>query len=396
MKFCASWPMSGLVVLLTVFGISPLAAQSVMSRAEVRARTAELTALGAALFRDPHLSASGRVSCASCHDPVHGFGPPDARPVQPGGVDMARTSFRAPPSLTYLQDVPAFSEHEFESEDELDESVDNGPTGGLTWDGRVDRTAVQARIPLLSPDEMANPNETAVEKALAAFGHGPTLDRLALKGESRFAVALEALEAYQQEAKTFYPFTSRYDGWLAGKEKLTPQELHGLALFEDPAKGNCSSCHVSAPGRDGSPPRFTDYGLIALAVPRNRQIAANHDSAFHDLGLCGPLRTDFRDRAEYCGLFRTPSLRNVAQRKVFFHNGVVHDLREAVAFYVTRDSDPGRWYARGPHGVTLYDDLPRCYWPNINMDPPFGRKTPALSDDEIDAVVAFLRTLTDR
>ena len=60
------------------------------------------------------------------------------------------------PSLMYLQAVPPFSEHYFESDDEGDESIDNGPTGGLTWDGRVDRGRDQAKIPLLSPFEMAN------------------------------------------------------------------------------------------------------------------------------------------------------------------------------------------------------------------------------------------------
>ena len=57
-----------------------------------------------------------------------------------------------------------------------------------------------------------------------------------------------------------------------------------------------------------------------------------------------------QDRPEYCGLFRTPSLRNVALRQTFFHNGVFHSLRDAVAFYVTRETDPGRWYPRNPDG----------------------------------------------
>ncbi len=70
-------------------------------------------------------------------------------------------------------------------------------------------------------------------------------------------------------------------------------------------------------------------------MPRNPAIPANADPAYHDLGLCGPYRTDFKDRAEYCGLFRTPTLRNVALKKSFFHNGVFHDLRDAVAFYAT-------------------------------------------------------------
>jgi cytochrome c peroxidase len=129
--------------------------------------------------------------------------------------------------------------------------------------------------------------------------------------------------------------------------------------------------------------------MIALGVPRNPAIPANADPAYFDLGLCGPVRTDLRDHPDYCGRFKTPSLRNVAVRTSFFHNGLVHDLRQAVAFYVERDSAPEKWY---PHGK--FDDLPERYWENINTDPPFGPR-PALTEAEIDDVVAFLGTLTD-
>jgi cytochrome c peroxidase len=128
-------------------------------------------------------------------------------------------------------------------------------------------------------------------------------------------------------------------------------------------------------------------------------IPANNDPNYHDLGLCGPQRTDLAGRSEYCGLFRTPTLRNVALKKSFFHNGFFHSLRDVVSFYATRDSDPGRWYPKNSDGtVRKYDDLPQAYWDNLNQDPPFGRKpgdAPALTDPEIDDIVAFLRTLTD-
>ena len=97
---------------------------------------------------------------------------------------------------------------------------------------------------------------------------------------------------------------------------------------------------MSARGKDGTPPQFTDYGLVALGVPRNTAIPANSDPSFVDLGLCGPLRTDLRDRAVYCGRFKTPSLRNTATRRVFFHNGVFHSLRQVIEFYVQRDTNP--------------------------------------------------------
>jgi cytochrome c peroxidase len=126
---------------------------------------------------------------------------------------------------------------------------------------------------------------------------------------------------FQQSHAEFYPYSSKYDAYLAGKAELTAQERRGLSLFENAAKGNCARCHLSAPGKDGTPPQFTDYGLVAIGAPRNSTVPANKDPNFFDLGLCGPLRSDLRDRAEYCGRFKTPSLRNVAARRVCFTTG---------------------------------------------------------------------------
>jgi len=375
-----------------------------LTRAQAYARADALQGLGRELFFDRSLSASGRMACATCHDPNHAFGPPNALPVQLGGKDLREPGLRATPSLKYLQAVPQFTEHYFESDDEGDESVDNGPTGGLTWDGRVDRRRDQARVPLLSPFEMANGGPADVVARVRQASYAGRLrqifgDLIFDDSDKAFAAISEALEVYQQDYRAFYPYSSKYDAYLAGRTKLTPREAHGLELFNDPAKGNCASCHYSERGNDGTPPQFTDYGLIALGVPRNRAIPANADPNFFDLGACGPLRTDLAGRAEYCGLFRTPSLRNVALRNTFYHNGSEHDLHKAVEFYVERDTWPAKWYPRGPDGqVEKFDDLPAQYRGNINMDPPFGGKPgdkPALSPAEIDDIVAFLGTLTD-
>lgn len=375
-----------------------------LSRPEAYARAAALDALGRKLFADPSLSASGHLACATCHDPQFAYGPPDDRDVQLGGKTMREAGLRAVPSLKYLQAVPQFTEHYYESDDEGDPSVDNGPTGGLTWDGRVDRRRDQARVPLLSPFEMANDAAAFVVAKVRKAGYSDDMrrifgDAIFDDSERAFAGVVEALEVYQQNAAEFYPYSSRYDTYLAGRAQLSPQEMRGLALFNDPAKGNCASCHRSAPGNDGTPPQFTDYGLIAIGVPRNRNIAANADPNYYDLGACGPLRSDLAGRGEFCGLFRTPSLRNVARRKTFFHNGRVHSLHEAVAFYVERDTDPGKWYPRDADGkVRKYDDVPVQYHRNINSEPPFGARAgngPALSASEIDDVVAFLKTLSD-
>jgi cytochrome c peroxidase len=166
-------------------------------------------------------------------------------------------------------------------------------------------------------------------------------------------------------------------------------------VFNDPEKGNCAQCHRSAVMADGRPPLFTDFGYVALGVPRNRAIPANDNPEYFDLGLCGPERHDLAGQTKYCGMFKAPTLRNVASKKSFYHNGFFHSLRDAVAFYAERDTDPGKWYPTGPDGVVRkFDDLPAAYVGNVSMEMPFGPKR-VLSDSDVDDLVAFLRTLTD-
>jgi cytochrome c peroxidase len=361
---------------------------------------AALTAIGRDLFSDPALSASGKISCASCHDPKHEFGPPNVAPVQRGGGDGGSFGVRAVPSLKYTQNVPPFTEHFID--DEGDDSIDQGPAGGRTWDGRSQSFHDQARLPLFSPFEMANTDAVAVVRKVqaryaasfrATFGKRVFDDAaLAFKG------ILMALEAYQQSPAEFYPYSSQYDAWLRHETSLSPQELRGLAAFNDPGKGNCARCHPSAM-RKGALPAFTDFGFAAIGAPRNSNIPANADPRYYDLGLCGPLRADLRERHEYCGLFRTPTLRNVAMRPVFFHNGVLHSLSDAVRFYAQRDTQPQQWYPRGGEGSTLkFDDLPSAYVDNLDRQAPFDRgpgEIPALSDADIEDIVVFLKTLSD-
>ncbi len=264
-----------------------------MSRAEQFRRVRLMTDIGRRVFRDPTLSASGRLSCASCHSPAHHFGPPDARAVQFGGTDLHQPGLRAVPSLTYIQASPPFTEHYFDSDEEGDESIDNGPTGGLTWDGRVDRGAAQARIPLLSPFEMANPGPAQVAAKARIAPYAPALRKAfgddVFDDPSRaFDAIAKTLEVYEQNPVEFYPYSSKYDAFLAGRAVLTKQEAHGLALFNDPAKGHCAQCHISARGADGTPPQFTDYGFVALGVPRNRAIPANADHPGSTSDCAGP------------------------------------------------------------------------------------------------------------
>ncbi len=372
--------------------------------AQAFARTALLRDAGKRIFSDPAFSASGKQACASCHAPALRYNPPNALDVQPGGKSLRDFAFRAPPTLTYLNRIPPYTNHFHESDEEGDESVDNGPTGGLTWDGRVDTGASQAEIPLLAEHEMAN-TRAAVAKAIR---NAPYVDlvKRALGADvlddddKAFKAVVRALGAFEEDYAEFSPYTSKYDAFLTGRAQLSAQEKRGLKLFNGESKGNCAQCHISKRGLDGSAPALSDYGLIALAVPRNAKIPANRDAAFFDLGACGPERKDKSGQKEFCGLFRTPTLRNVALRSSFFHNGKFHSLRDVVDFYVTRDITPQRWYGKDAHGqVVRYDDLPAQYHPNINRDAPFVDQkpgaTPRLTSSEIDDVVAFMKTLTD-
>lgn len=354
--------------------------------------------LGRKLFFDPSLSASGKLSCSTCHQPQYAYGPAPKKALAIGGPHMDRPGTRAVPSLRYLNQVPQFSENVPLNDGGV------GPTGGLTWDGRAASLHDQARIPLLAPNEMANRNETAVVEKLRRGAQAERFKTLFgadvfARKEFVFEQVLAALAAFQQTPAEFYPFTSKYDAYLRGEVQLTEQEQRGLEVFNHPGRGNCANCHLSK-SVDGSPPIFTDFEFDNVGVPRNLSIVANRNPQYYDMGLCGPSRIDLAAHTPYCGLFRTPGLRNVALRDSFFHNGVFGSLREVLQFYQQRDVLPWKWYPRRPDGkVDKANDLPDALRRNLNIDPPFmgrfGGQLGAISDADIDDLIAFLGTLTD-
>ncbi len=388
--------------------------------------------LGKAIFFDRNLSGSGQLSCASCHAPDHFYGPPSDQAVMLGGDDLRHQGARAVPSLMYLDRTPAFSigpdtSGDSDTPPNLNEQAQQAnttaratktaadpaqaavnlvPQGGLFWDGRVDTLQAQANGPLFNPVEMDAGSVAIVAKKLAQaayaaqftqlFGAGIFKNPSMLVSEAMFAVA-----RYQIEAPSFHPYDSKFDAWLEGKAAFNPQEMRGYLAFNDPKIGNCAACHLDKPSRDGRPPLFTDHQYEALGVPRNPAILANRDARYFDLGLCGPFRTDLAKQTQYCGLFVTPSLRNVATRQVFFHNGVYHRLADVLAFYDYRDTQPEKIYPVTADGaVEKYNDLPQKYWTNVDtVDAPFNRhagQKPAMSAQQMRDIIAFLHTLTDR
>jgi cytochrome c peroxidase len=351
------------------------------------------SAIGRKIFFDPAFSEPAGTSCAACHDPDHGYSGVNgsergvARGSRPG--HFAR---RTAPSTMYLRFVPRFR-IEWDDESDLPEGH-----GGFFWDGRASSLAELVRQPLLNPDEMANPSLDAIAQKLAK---APYAREIAAEFEGAFATTESALEAlgFCLEAfltsRALSPFSSRYDDYVRGEGQLSPLELRGLALFKDSEKGACNSCHhLDDTSTEVERSLFTDFGYDSVAAPRNAKLALPAGS--FDLGLCE--RHDARlhtDDPWYCGAFRTPSLRNVALRPSFFHNGTFSSLREVVRFYAVRGSTPEAAY---PHAAL--DDLPAQYWQYVNTTtPPYNRQkgdAAALDDAEIDAIVAFLGTLTDR
>jgi len=363
--------------------------------------------VGQKMFFDKNLSGSGKMSCATCHDPNNAHAPSNNLAVQLGGINLNQPGTRAVPSLRYKDDTPPYSD----LADNPDGVSVPGPGGGFMQDGRAPTLADQAKLPLLAANEMANASYTAIVAKLQnadyralflqAFG-----DAAFDNPQNAFNYALSALKAYQLEDVSFHPYSSKYDRYAANKigGDLTPAEVRGLRVFTDPNKGNCFACHYSGAGTNGSVALFSDFSFSAIGVPRNtKDIPANAPlrglSTYFDMGVCSRPDHPMPENAQYCGMFKTPTLRNVATRKVFFHNGQIKSLADALRFYNTRDTNPERWYPAVNGVVQKFNDLPAAFRGNIDTQFPLdGRKAgsqPPMTDQELADLEAFLNILTD-
>jgi cytochrome c peroxidase len=189
--------------------------------------------------------------------------------------------------------------------------------------------------------------------------------------EQAFQFIADATAIFENTS-IFNRFSSKYDYFLAGRVKLSPQELKGLQLYNDVNKGNCAACHPSTT-INNSPPLFTDFTYDNLGVPKNPNILAKKGQDFVDSGL-GAVINDVNEK----GKFKVPTLRNIDKTAPYFHNGVFKTLREVVNFYNTRDTD-SKW---GEPEVAE----------NVNSGELGNLK---LTDKEVDNIVAFLKTLSD-
>jgi cytochrome c peroxidase len=374
--------------------------------------------LGKNLFFD-NISSPDWMSCAECHGPDMGWTGPTAGINKHGsvyrGAVPTRFGNRKPPSAAYATLSPVFHYDE----------IEGLFVGGNFWDGRAtgerlgNPAADQALGPFLNPVEQNNPSKQAVCEQVAAadyaglfeevWGLG-TLDCSPAGVDDMYDNIGLSIAAYEGSSEV-NQFSSKYDAYLTGSVDLTEEEQWGHELFH--GKAMCAACH---PTSEGSP--LTDFTYDNLGVPRNPE------NPFYDMdkellddgtpinplgsdwvdeGLGGVLKTrpEFEHLAdENIGKHKVPTLRNVDKRygdgtpKAYAHNGYFKSLKSIVHFYNTRDVK-----ATCPDLFTTEMDAMRMNcWPepevpeNVNTD-ELGNL--GLTDEEEDAVVAFMKTLSD-
>jgi cytochrome c peroxidase len=248
-------------------------------------QTVEGIALGRKLFYDPILSGDNTQACADCHSPQNAF--TDERQFSIGidGIAGNRNS------------MPLFNmAWNFDAK--------------FFWDGRAGSVEEQALGPVENPIEMHNTWENAVA-SLQATSEYPQLFAEAF-GTSVIDRTL-VTKAIAQFERTLISANSKFDQHLLGTATLTPSEMNGLAVFMDETKGDCFHCH----GNPNSP-LWTDN------IFHNNGL----DEVITDRGL-GAVTGDPR----HFGLFKSPSLRNLAYTAPYMHDGRFATLDEVINHY---------------------------------------------------------------
>lgn len=262
--------------------LGPSATQALLPLPEAPVVPADKVALGERLFADKRLSSDGTVSCLSCHDLKAGGadGRPTARGVQGRtGTVNTPTVFNA--HLNFVQ----------------------------FWDGRARTLADQAAGPILNPLEMASnwPDVLAMLRADPVY---VVQFQTSYGGDMSPQTVTDAIATYE---KTLVTPNSRFDRYLRGQgDALTALELKGYRSFL--ALG-CASCHQGV-GIGGN--LFQPFGIFLT-----RPVSGAEPPS--DLG-----RYNVTGQVSDKGVFKVPSLRNVALTAPYFHDGSVATLEEAV------------------------------------------------------------------
>ena len=264
--------------------------------------TSEKVALGQKLYFDPRLSKDDSVSCATCHDPRHGFAEP--RPVSLG-VGGAKGTRNAPTVLN-----AAFLQEQF-------------------WDGRAPTLEEQAKGPLVNPVEMALPDHAAVARKIQGIAEYPPLFASAF-GDDRVTIdrVVQAIASFE---RTLLSVEAPIDRFIGGDTKaISPGAAHGWELFN--GKARCNTCH----GHVGAFPLFTD-------------------EQYHNLGIGTDVgRFAVTKEPKDTGAFKTAPLRNVAKTAPYMHDGSEATLAAVIDFY-DRGGNPNPHLDGGMRPLALTD-----------------------------------------
>ena len=365
-----------LAVILLALPAAGIAAEAIGS----------IEALGRALYFDVNLSKNRSQSCATCHSPDFGFTDPRGNASGKAvslGDDGHSLGDRNAPTASYAAFSPDFHR------DDTAQYV-----GGQFLDGREKDLAGQAGGPPLNPIEMGMPDKAGVVgrlkenaayvTAFRSFYGGDIFDR----PDDAYRAMTESIAAFEK-TDFFAPFDSRYDRYLRGEYQMTVLEDLGMTLFFSQQFSNCNICHQLKPTPNRTGETFSNYQYHNIGVPPNDAArAVNGVAADHvDRGL---LDNPAIDDPAQAGRFKVPTLRNVAVTGPYMHNGVFKDLRTVVLFYNKYNSKSARRQINPETGEQ---------WRAPEVPDNLALKEletgPALDDRRIDALVAFMKTLTD-
>ncbi len=344
--------------------------------------------LGKKLYFDTALSLNGTLSCAVCHSPTTGF--VDMRSYKKGAIvalgdDGHSRGDRNVPTAGYASFSPSF--HFDKKQKEW--------TGGQFWDGRADTLADQAGGPPLNPVEMNMPNKQAVidrlkEKPFYQEYFKKFYGKEIFENTDKaYAAMTDAIEVFEKSS-TFSPFDSKYDRYLKGEYELDVLEDLGMTLFFSNNNVSCANCHKLFP-EGNKQETFTNFQYRNIGTPKNLELIEMNKLGddYVDLGLANnPKLKDEPNLKQLEGKFKTPSLRNVAVTGPYMHNGVFKHLKTVVEFY---DKYNNSERVLNPETGKPWGDaeVPDT----IDMDDLRAKK---LSDRKVDAIVAFMKMLTDK
>ncbi|RXJ98903.1 methylamine utilization protein MauG [Arcobacter sp. CECT 8986] len=338
--------------------------------------------LGQVLFFDKNLSKNRSQSCSTCHNPQSGFTDNRDNGVEKMaslGDNGTSIGDREAPTATYAKFSPKFH-YDAKKKEYI---------GGQFWDGREATLAGQAGGPPLNPAEMGMPSKKAVVDRLKENDfyvkqfkkiYGEDIFK---SDEKAYTAMTKVIEAFEM-TKEFAPFDSKYDRYLKGEYDLTPLEDLGKSIFFSNNNNSCANCHVLR-GEDKEHETFSNYEYHNIGTPINHKLRAKNGVTTIDNGLLNnPAVTDENQKGKY----KVPTLRNVAVTAPYMHNGVFKDLRTVIEFY------------------DKYNNQDRKIDPETNKpwDEPEVKETISLeklkanklSDRKVDALIAFLKLLTDK